>query len=405
MTSWRSRRAAQREASTDQGDWPPGSSRNLGAEAGLPRLRVHLEGGEAGACGLERPLLGAGDLGHNAAGLDARQQVARGCVRRIATTLGDLSRSGWPLLLLSKAFYHFFTAPSTVLEERARLEREPGPEGELYRLLADARIQAVPSAQHQRVRVTALEATATGSLARAVAALALAELQHGDEDRPSCQQRKKATEASCSRDCAVSATVRTLEAGATEGFSAKAGVNIGPYKPKPGARPDRKNGFGSHAQLRRAQIERLNFGMVLAPSLRYQLQLIGDVEYSPSCQPFYTRGRLRRLTAAAMGNSCCDGVNEAETEFVKAAQESPGGCNHRSCLEVAECCPSGRLDTVLNYPDCFRVLQPPEKLEHQRLFRKQCSRSLRWRFRGFFLLVHNAVFLGSLLVGLMFPAH
>lgn len=97
-----------------------------------------------------------------------------------------------------------------MLEERARLEREPGPEGELYRLLADARIQAVPSAQHQRVRVTALEATATGSLARAVAALALAELQHGDEDRPSCQ--KKATEASCSRDCAVSATVRTLEA-------------------------------------------------------------------------------------------------------------------------------------------------------------------------------------------------
>ncbi|CAE7299072.1 nasB [Symbiodinium sp. CCMP2456] len=40
-----------------------------------------------------------------------------------ATTLGDLSRSGWPLLLLTKAFYHFFAAPSTVVEERARLVR------------------------------------------------------------------------------------------------------------------------------------------------------------------------------------------------------------------------------------------------------------------------------------------
>ena len=25
------------------------------------------------------------------------------------------------------------------------------------------------------------------------------------------------------------------------------------------------------------------------------------------------------------------------------------------------------LDILLNYPDCFRVLQPPEKSEHQRL--------------------------------------
>ena len=32
--------------------------------------------------------------------------------------------------------------------------------------------------------------------------------------------------------------------------------------------------------------------------------------------------------------------------FGQTAQESPGGCNHRSCLEVAECCPSGR--TLLN---------------------------------------------------------
>ena len=132
---------------------------------------------------------------------------------RIATTLGDLSRSGWPLLLLSKAvvFLHKVSKPCLCLapqcssrrpggllpllhcskhgaggmlrpclcslhvaapsmfhrEKRARLEREPGPEGEprprllsslkrrrrdcggrftrLYRLLAGARIQAKPS--------------------------------------------------------------------------------------------------------------------------------------------------------------------------------------------------------------------------------------------------------------------
>ena len=47
-------------------------------------------------------------------------------------------------------------------------------------------------------------------------------------------------------------------------------------------------------------------------SIRYHMSCSRSrLSLRPSCQPFYTRGRLRRLTAAAMGNSCCDGVNEA----------------------------------------------------------------------------------------------
>ena len=59
----------------------------------------------------------------------------------------------------------------------------------------------------------------------------------------------------------------------------------------------------------------------------------------PSCQPFYTRGRLRRLTAAAMGNSCCDGVNEAL--LAKSAVLTKALCDFqlRADWNVSQQCP------------------------------------------------------------------
>lgn len=102
-------------------------------------------------------------------------------------------------------------------------------------------------------------------------------------------------------------------------------------------------------------------------SIRYDVSCSRSrLSLRPSCSPS-TRGRLRRLTAAAMGNSCCDGVNEAETEFVK---ESPGGCNHRTghSSELPRLLQSSAASGEVGTPAAFPEAMFPEfTLEISRL--------------------------------------
>ena len=78
---------------------------------------------------------------------------------------------------------------------------------------------------------------------------------------------------------------------------------------------------------------------LVVTSIRYDVSCSRSrLSLRPSCSP-PTRGRLRRLTAAAMGNSCCDGVNEARLAKSAVLTKALYDFQLRADWNVSQQCP------------------------------------------------------------------